>query len=348
MLVAKIATMDQVIATAPVGVARLAIDENTGADGNADTGTDIEVAPRPYAQFVAGAVNVAANAQGIALERLSERSILSSFHAAFSFGGLAGAVWADSNNDGCAVARSAEVKALGIKMGDPEFKVRHLIRRHGCAGTIANSVVSSRWLSRIAQAAGLTVIDEFDQASLLDESIDSVLAKAGGRLAQLAEGAGLRRSIGSAVRALRRAGIDGAALARTRFRDEDKRVQLSRILTTYERLLDRRGIIDDASVYRIAAASLQAHEVSLKSDLVMLLPGHDRRGLVAHRAVDQRAVVIGGRVIGPKGDGLVEIGKRILVTAAEAQRLAAHRRRPPGGTRTAPHTRRKASQCPPW
>ena len=38
-----------------------------------------------------GAVNVAANAQGIALERLSSRSILSSFHAAFSFGGLAGA-----------------------------------------------------------------------------------------------------------------------------------------------------------------------------------------------------------------------------------------------------------------
>jgi HAD superfamily hydrolase (TIGR01509 family) len=38
-----------------------------------------------------GGVNVAANAQGLALERLSGRSILSSFHAAFSFGGLAGA-----------------------------------------------------------------------------------------------------------------------------------------------------------------------------------------------------------------------------------------------------------------
>ncbi len=38
-----------------------------------------------------GAVNVAANAQGLALERLGDRSILSSFHAAFSFGGLAGA-----------------------------------------------------------------------------------------------------------------------------------------------------------------------------------------------------------------------------------------------------------------
>jgi DNA polymerase V len=34
-----------------------------------------------------------------------------------------------SNNDGCAVARSAEAKALGIKMGDPAFKLRDLIKR---------------------------------------------------------------------------------------------------------------------------------------------------------------------------------------------------------------------------
>jgi MFS family permease len=38
-----------------------------------------------------GAINVAANAQGLALERLYRRPILSSFHAAFSSGGLAGA-----------------------------------------------------------------------------------------------------------------------------------------------------------------------------------------------------------------------------------------------------------------
>jgi MFS family permease len=38
-----------------------------------------------------GAINVAANAQGLALERLYGRPILSSFHAAFSAGGLAGA-----------------------------------------------------------------------------------------------------------------------------------------------------------------------------------------------------------------------------------------------------------------
>ena len=35
-----------------------------------------------------------------------------------------------SNNDGCIVARSAEAKALGIKMGIPVFKVRHLIEQH--------------------------------------------------------------------------------------------------------------------------------------------------------------------------------------------------------------------------
>src|SRR5215207_8718435 len=35
-----------------------------------------------------------------------------------------------SNNDGCAVARSEESKALGIKMGTPVFQIRDLIARH--------------------------------------------------------------------------------------------------------------------------------------------------------------------------------------------------------------------------
>ena len=36
-----------------------------------------------------------------------------------------------SNNDGCAVARSEEAKALGIKMGAPVVKLRDKIKRHG-------------------------------------------------------------------------------------------------------------------------------------------------------------------------------------------------------------------------
>ena len=36
-----------------------------------------------------------------------------------------------SNNDGCIIARSNEAKALGIKMGDPAFKNRHIFDNHG-------------------------------------------------------------------------------------------------------------------------------------------------------------------------------------------------------------------------
>jgi DNA polymerase V len=38
-----------------------------------------------------------------------------------------------SNNDGCAVARSNEAKALGIGMGAPLFKIRDIVERHGVA-----------------------------------------------------------------------------------------------------------------------------------------------------------------------------------------------------------------------
>ena len=36
-----------------------------------------------------------------------------------------------SNNDGCAVARSNEVKALGVAMGAPWFKLKDLAKQHG-------------------------------------------------------------------------------------------------------------------------------------------------------------------------------------------------------------------------
>lgn len=38
-----------------------------------------------------------------------------------------------SSNDGCAIARSNEAKALGIKMGAPYFKIKDLIEKHGVA-----------------------------------------------------------------------------------------------------------------------------------------------------------------------------------------------------------------------
>jgi len=43
-----------------------------------------------------------------------------------------------SNNDGCAVARSNEVKALGVKMGTPWFKIQDLARQHGIIAYSSN------------------------------------------------------------------------------------------------------------------------------------------------------------------------------------------------------------------
>jgi DNA polymerase V len=34
-----------------------------------------------------------------------------------------------SDKNGCAAASSAKAKALGIKMGNPKFKIRELIKR---------------------------------------------------------------------------------------------------------------------------------------------------------------------------------------------------------------------------
>ncbi|MBU1690660.1 MAG: Y-family DNA polymerase [Gammaproteobacteria bacterium] len=43
-----------------------------------------------------------------------------------------------SNNDGCAVARSSEVKALGVKMGTPWFQMKDLARKHGIIALSSN------------------------------------------------------------------------------------------------------------------------------------------------------------------------------------------------------------------
>ena len=35
-----------------------------------------------------------------------------------------------SNNDGCVISRSAEAKKIGIKMGEPYFKVKELVKKN--------------------------------------------------------------------------------------------------------------------------------------------------------------------------------------------------------------------------
>ena len=62
-----------------------------------------------------------------------------------------------SNNDGCAIARSEEAKALGIKMGQPYFQIKHLEQSAGLVSMSANFTlygdISTRMM-RLASSLG--------------------------------------------------------------------------------------------------------------------------------------------------------------------------------------------------
>jgi DNA polymerase V len=75
-----------------------------------------------------------------------------------------------SNNDGCIVARSQEVKDLGIKMGVPVFQVRHLINRHKVQLFSSNYCLyadfSARVMSLLEEFAPIIEIYSIDEAFL--------------------------------------------------------------------------------------------------------------------------------------------------------------------------------------
>ena len=54
-----------------------------------------------------------------------------------------------SNNDGCAIARSNEAKALGIKMGDPYFKIAGIVKRHDVAVFSGNMTLYADFSRRV-------------------------------------------------------------------------------------------------------------------------------------------------------------------------------------------------------
>jgi DNA polymerase V len=54
-----------------------------------------------------------------------------------------------SNNDGCAVARSNEVKALGVKMGTPWFQLSALARQHSIVALSSNYALYADMSSRV-------------------------------------------------------------------------------------------------------------------------------------------------------------------------------------------------------
>jgi DNA polymerase V len=91
-----------------------------------------------------------------------------------------------SNNDGCIIARSNEAKALGFKMGDPYFKVKPQIARHGVAvfssnytlyGDMSQRVVQT--LEQLAPSVEVYSIDEafLDLTGFTDDAMTTVAVR---------------------------------------------------------------------------------------------------------------------------------------------------------------------------
>ncbi|BBV40418.1 Y-family DNA polymerase [Citrobacter portucalensis] len=73
-----------------------------------------------------------------------------------------------SNNDGCVIARSAEAKAVGVKMGDPFFKQKDLFRRYGVVCFSSNyelyADMSNRVMTTLEEMSPRCEIYSIDEA----------------------------------------------------------------------------------------------------------------------------------------------------------------------------------------
>ncbi len=75
-----------------------------------------------------------------------------------------------SNNDGCAVARSAEAKALGIKMGAPFFQIKDLIKQHDIQVLSSNYELYAEMSRRFHGILSAYVTDKEQEHYSIDES----------------------------------------------------------------------------------------------------------------------------------------------------------------------------------
>ncbi|MGL5681812.1 MAG: Y-family DNA polymerase [Marinifilaceae bacterium] len=89
-----------------------------------------------------------------------------------------------SNNDGCVVARSNEVKKLGIKMGAPRYQIEKLIQEHNIAVYSSNfrlyADLSQRVMFLLKQAAGITEQYSIDECFIDFSGIDILKLKSKG------------------------------------------------------------------------------------------------------------------------------------------------------------------------
>jgi len=105
-----------------------------------------------------------------------------------------------SNNDGCAIARSEEAKALGIKMGAPWFQIRHLEHEAGLIALSANFELygdMSHRMMTIAESLGCgQEVYSIDECFLEMTGIPHATERARQKQAEILQGIGIPTCIG--------------------------------------------------------------------------------------------------------------------------------------------------------
>lgn len=75
-----------------------------------------------------------------------------------------------SNNDGCVVARSAEVKALGVAMGTPWFQLQKLAKQEGIIALSSNYTLyadmSNRMMAVLSSFSPVQEVYSIDECFL--------------------------------------------------------------------------------------------------------------------------------------------------------------------------------------
>lgn len=172
-----------------------------------------------------------------------------------------------SNNDGCVVARSNEVKALGIKMGVPVYQIKEEIKSYGIHVFSSNyslyGDMSNRVMTTLANLSPGIDVYSIDEAFVDVDGIQDLHSFASDLVYKTSRGTGIPVSFGAApTRTL-------AKLA-NRFSKKHKGFNRVCIIDTDEKRIKALQLTDVGDIWGIGRQStkkLQYHGVNTAYDL---------------------------------------------------------------------------------
>ncbi|MEO7364324.1 MAG: Y-family DNA polymerase [Candidatus Saccharimonadales bacterium] len=191
-----------------------------------------------------------------------------------------------SSNDGCAIARSNEAKALGIPMGAPAFQYRQLFREHGVVQFSANfdlyGDVSQRMTTILTSVTPRTEVYSVDESflDLSELNLDNFQAWGEDIRTRIWREVGLPVSIGIApTKTLAKLGAERAKKDAARagvldFMDLTPQATAGELAAT--------DISDIWGIGRQLAPKLRAEQIHNALDLANMRPQHARQLMGIH------------------------------------------------------------------